>query len=161
MLIDSNELLQISNEFTWTIIRTRQEEQISASNNFLTSEVAIRDFSGYYQDKGRYLTIKHILEKYEQPIDLDQMEPLAFGVTQDEVVSEYIPEIETSAYYLSKCIVLRQTLNICKVNIAYKNVKSNIYLSIDKYVDEVLVTHWLNDIIKAIESKILSEELHE
>ena len=160
-LITSQELLEISKEFSWWSILSSQEAVDPGSELVVAYEVASRKYKGQYKTSDNFVTIWHTIKKYKQPIDMKDFVELEFGVYKSEIKSTYVPQIKIAQPVNSQCIVLHETGQICRVDVKYNYIESNLYIFTEQYYEEDVLSKWLNAILKDVEPRILEQDFAE
>ena len=158
-LLTEQDLSEISNEFSWYSILSKQKKNVLDPDTSEYHELADIMYSGYFQNSDNSITIWHTITKYDIPIDKNKLTLLELGGALDNgVTSTYIPYIVTSGIVTSKCVTLRQTRGVCEVDIKYNYVESNIYLSTENIYEEEILSNWLNAINSVVEPRIVSQD---
>ena len=78
-------------------------------------------------------TFGHTIFKYENPISISELPSLKFGVLPEDITASYFPTIETPYHVLSQCVVYQETGQICRANISYTFIQSNVYIATQKF----------------------------
>jgi hypothetical protein len=161
LLITSDELAAISKDFAWMSIMSEQEQYPQSLGTPRPVELASRMYRGTDMTSDSYITIWHTITKYGQPIDIGEPPLLEFGVAEEDVTDRYSPQIDTSGIVISDCLVYRAAGQSCKVEITYRYIESNLYLSTEKLYQEETLSEWLNAIVAFVEPRILSQDILE
>ena len=158
-LLTEQELSEISKEFAWYSILSKQKQNVLDPDTSTNYELSDRMYRGYFQNSDNSVTVWHTITKYVIPIDKNKLTLLELGGALDNgVTSTYIPNIVTSGIVTSKCVTLHQTREICEVDIKYNYVESNIYLSTVIDYEEEVLSNWLNAMVSATEPRIMLED---
>jgi len=158
-LLTEQELSEISNEFSWHSILSKQSQSVLDPDTSSYYEVSDRMYRGYFQNSDQLVTIWHTIMRYDTSIDKNKLTTLEFvGAFDNDVTSTYIPNIGTSAVATPKCITLRQTRQICEVDVKYNYIESIIYLWTDNLDGEDILSDWLDAIVSAVEPRIVLQD---
>jgi hypothetical protein len=161
-LLSEQELLEISNEFSWYSILSKQKQNVIDPNTSAHYELSDRMYRGYFQSSDNSVTIWHTVTKYDTSIDTKKLTSLELGGASDNgVTSTYTPDITTSGMVTSKCVTLGQTRQVCEVDVKYDYVESNIYLSAENIYGEEILSNWLNAIVSVVEPRIVLQDFGE
>jgi len=158
LLLTEEELSEIFNQFVWVSILSSQEQSVPDPGTSTPYELCARKYRGYYQTSESYITVWHTVTSYDVPIDTNRPIPLVGSVSEDRITSSYVPEITSSGFVTSKCVIVRKSGQVCEVNVQYNYVESNIYISTAKDYGEEVLSNWLNAIVSAVEPQIVSQD---
>ena len=157
LLLTEKEISEISDQFTWYSILSKQEGnvQVDTSSAF---EFSSRKFLGYYKNSDNYVTIWQTVTKYNTPNNSEEIAFLGLGgVSDKDITSTYFPDIKTLGNVVSKCVTVREFEQICEVDIKYKYIESNLYISTTN-IDKETVLNWLSTIVLVVEQRAIAQD---
>ncbi len=158
LLLTKEELSEISNQFAWVSILSSQEQNVADPNTSAQNELSSRKYRGYYQTSDSYVTVWHTVTRYDIPIDTNRLIPLVGSVSGERITSSYVPDVTSSGFVISKCVIVYKAGQVCEVDIRYKYIESNIYISTVMDYGEKAMSNWLNVIISAVEPRIVLQD---
>lgn len=156
-----NALMQdrdFSNESRWIDNSVQQQPEMPTTENNHLVESALRSLAGPYGPKAYYISVFHVLKRYEQQppfpedinlkrdweaVDVQTFSPKVVSVGQS-MVSECLKSPGDQKHAIVACVVSAR----------YSHVVSTLTLSADAKIDDQTVENVLNQILMKVDSRI-------